>query len=49
MLVVINFINPGYSDVLLKTPTGHMLIYLGLFLLVVGALVIRQIVNGIEV
>ncbi len=49
MLVVINFINPGYSDVLINTPTGHMLSYLGIGLLSVGGLIIRQIINGIEV
>ena len=49
MLVVINFLNPGYSDVLVTTKTGNMLCYLGITLLVVGGLVIRQIINGIEV
>jgi len=49
MLLVINLVNPGYSKVLLDTPTGHKLIYIGLFLLVVGGLIIRQIINGIEV
>jgi tight adherence protein B len=49
MLFVINLVNPGYSDVLLNTPTGHKLIYLGLGLLATGAVIIRQIINGIEV
>jgi tight adherence protein B len=49
MLVVINIVNPGYSDVLLKTPTGHKLIYVGMGLLTTGGLIIRQIINGIEV
>jgi tight adherence protein B len=49
MLFVINMINPGYSNVLLNTPTGHKLIYLGLGLLSLGAFIIRQIINGIEV
>jgi tight adherence protein B len=49
MLFVINMVNPGYSKVLLDTPTGHKLIYLGLGLLTSGALIIRQIINGIEV
>ena len=44
-----NIVNPGYSKVLLDTPTGHKLIYLGLFLLGTGGLIIRQIINGIEV
>jgi len=49
MLVVINFLNPGYSKVLVETPTGHMISYIGIGLLVTGNLVIRQIINGIEV
>lgn len=49
MLVVINFLNPGYSDVLVKTKTGNMLAYLGVTLLSVGGFIIRQIINGIEV
>jgi len=49
MLVVINFLNPGYSDVLLDTPTGHMISYIGIGLLITGGLIIRQIINGIEV
>jgi tight adherence protein B len=49
MLLVINMVNPGYSKVLLDTPTGHKLIYLGLGLLTSGAVIIRQIINGIEV
>jgi tight adherence protein B len=49
MLVVINFLNPGYSKVLTETPTGHMISYIGIGLLVTGNLVIRQIINGIEV
>lgn len=49
MLVVINFINPGYSNVLFETPMGRILSYIGLGLLVTGGVVIRQIINGIEV
>lgn len=49
MLVVINFINPGYSKVLTETPTGHMISYIGIGLLITGGLIIRQIINGIEV
>jgi tight adherence protein B len=49
MLLVINFINPGYSNVLFDTPMGHMLSYIGIGLLVTGGVVIRQIINGIEV
>jgi tight adherence protein B len=49
MLVAINFVNPGYSDVLMNTQFGHMLICLGLGLLITGAATIRTIINGIEV
>jgi tight adherence protein B len=49
MLIVINLVNPGYSKILLDTPLGHKLIYIGLFLLTTGGLIIRQIINGIEV
>jgi tight adherence protein B len=49
MLVVINFINPGYSKVLTETPTGRMISYIGISLLIIGGLIIRQIINGIEV
>lgn len=49
MLVVINWINPGYSNVLINTPIGKMLSYIGIGLLVTGGLIIRQIINGIEV
>jgi tight adherence protein B len=49
MLVLINFTNPGYSKVLLETPVGHKLMYGGIALLTMGGLIIRQIINGIEV
>ena len=49
MLFMINFINPGYSNILIDTPVGHKLIYLGIVLLFTGAMSIRQIINGIEV
>jgi tight adherence protein B len=49
MLVIINIINPGYSKMLVENPIGKMLSYAGIFLLIVGGLIIRQIINGIEV
>jgi tight adherence protein B len=49
MLIVINMINPGYSKILLDTPVGKMLCYIGIGLLVTGGLIIRQIINGIEI
>jgi len=48
MLFAINFINPGYSGVLLSTPLGHKLIYIGIGLLFTGAMSIRHIMNKIE-
>jgi tight adherence protein B len=49
MLVLINMVNPGYSDVLFHDPFGRELLYAGIVLLALGAFVIRQIINGIEV
>jgi len=49
MMLVINIVNPGYSDVLLSDPMGKKILYAGLILLAVGGLLIRNIVNGIEV
>jgi tight adherence protein B len=49
MLAAINYINPGYSKVLVDTPIGRMLSYIGVGLLAAGGLIIRQIINGIEV
>jgi len=49
MLIVINMINPGYSKMLVDTPIGQMLSYVGIFLLITGGVIIRQIINGIEV
>jgi tight adherence protein B len=49
MLVLINIVNPGYSSILLHDPVGHKLIYVSLGMLAVGAMIIRHIVNGIEV
>lgn len=48
MLVLINFLNPGYSSVLLHEPLGHKLIYVSIGMLTVGSLMIRHIINGIE-
>jgi tight adherence protein B len=49
MMVLLNLVNPGYSGILFHDPAGQKLIYFGLGMLVVGSLVIRHIVNGIEV
>jgi tight adherence protein B len=49
MLVLLNLVNPGYSSVLLTDPLGRKLMYFSAGMLVIGAFIIRQIVNGIEV
>ena len=49
MLGLINMINPGYTNVLFHEPMGHKLLYTGVVLLCVGGLMIRKIINGIEV
>jgi tight adherence protein B len=49
MLVLLNLINPGYSDVLFHDPTGQKLLMVGIVLLCLGGFTIRQIINGIEV
>jgi tight adherence protein B len=49
MLVLINFINPGYSSILLTDPTGKKLIYAGVVMLALGTWIMNHIVKGIEV
>jgi len=49
MLVLINMINPGYSDVLFHDPVGQKLLMAGVVLLCMGGLSIRHIINRIEV
>jgi tight adherence protein B len=49
MMVVINFINPGYSKVLFEDPFGRKLLYIGAGLLTTGMLTIRHLINKIEV
>lgn len=49
MLLLINFVDPGYSKVLFTNPTGHILIYIGLALIALGTFFINKIVNSIEV
>jgi tight adherence protein B len=49
MLLMLNFINPGYSSILFDDPRGRKLLYTGVGLLVAGGLSIRTIINSIEV
>lgn len=45
MLVLLNVVSPGYSTVLFHDPVGQDLLYGGGIMIVVGALIIRQIVD----
>jgi tight adherence protein B len=49
MMALINLVNPGYSNVLFTNDLGRKMLYAGVGLLIFGAFLIRQIVNGIEV
>jgi tight adherence protein B len=49
MMVMLNVVNPGYSSILFHDPFGRKLIYYSIGMLLVGSLLIRSIVNGIEV
>ena len=49
MLVLINILNPGYSNIFLYDPLGRKLVYISIGMLTVGTLIIRRIINGIEV
>jgi len=49
MMVVLNLVNPGYSDILFRDPFGRKLMYFSIGMLALGAFIIRRIVNGIEV
>jgi tight adherence protein B len=49
LMAILNIMDPGYSKILLTDPLGRKLVYAGLGLIVTGALIIRQIVNGVDV
>jgi tight adherence protein B len=49
MMILLNFLNPGYSSILFHDPLGRKLLYSSGGMLVVGTLIIRRMVNGIEV
>jgi tight adherence protein B len=49
MMIMLNLVNPGYSSILFHDPLGRKLLYYGLGMLAIGSLIIRQIINGIEV
>jgi tight adherence protein B len=45
LLVLINLVSPGYSDILFHDPVGKDLLYAGALLIGVGALIIRKVVD----
>ena len=45
MLVLINIVSPGYSNILFHDPLGHQLLYTGAIFILIGAVFIRKIVN----
>jgi tight adherence protein B len=45
MLVLLNFIDPGYTTILFQDPLGQKLLYGGAILMTIGAFTIRSIVN----
>jgi tight adherence protein B len=45
MLIVINMVNPGYSQVLFQDPLGQKLLYAAGTLIIIGGLTIRAIVT----
>jgi tight adherence protein B len=45
LLGLINLLDPGYSDILFHDPVGKQLLYAGGILIVLGALIIRKIVD----
>lgn len=49
LLLIINLIDPGYSRPMFQDPLGRKLMYAGSGLQLIGGLVVRRIVNGIEV
>jgi tight adherence protein B len=49
MMVLLNLVDPGYSSILFHDQLGRKLIYVSLGMLAMGGLIIRKIVNGIEV
>lgn len=49
LFAVMHFINPGYSKILTEDALGRKCLYGGSAAVVLGAFLIRQIVNGIEV
>jgi len=49
IMLLINVVNPGYSSILFSDPFGRKIFFAGVGMLIIGGVVIRRIVNGIEV
>ena len=49
LMGIINILDPGYSKILFTDPFGRKLVYAGIGLILLGGLIIRQIVNGVDV
>ncbi|RXH54342.1 Flp pilus assembly protein TadB [Granulicella sibirica] len=45
MLLLLNVVSPGYSQILFSDPFGQKLLYAGGTLIVIGGLIIRKIVD----
>jgi tight adherence protein B len=45
LMAIMNIVSPGYTDILFQDPVGRILLYAGGTLIVVGAMIIRKIVN----
>ena len=45
MLMLLNVVSPGYSQILFTDPFGQKLLYAGGTLIVIGGLIIRKIVD----
>jgi tight adherence protein B len=45
MLVMMNIVSPGYSELLFHDPTGQKLLYAGAILILIGGLIIRKVVD----
>ena len=49
MLLLINIMDPGYSRALIDDPIGRKMMYTGLGMIALGAIVINRIMNSIDV
>jgi tight adherence protein B len=49
MIALLNLVNPGYTTILFRDPLGRKLVYGSAGMLLIGSLIIRRIVNSIEV